>query len=290
MTLVNIKQEFDTSLASTASEGVLTRVFADIETFSRPALADEAWFGEILTMLQFSQSIEIGFGHAKAWLLAIVREQWENMPFELRRQNGYDFMTFAKNWTGKARSTIDGYTQTAQVWLVDEFGKGKRVDIVDRDSSGAPILENGHIRIKTVDFVAWQVDMSKLTILNARAKAGDMTETLWEMLVDDFFTCDDLRAQLYSQNDASAPDYSLRYEIIGPGVFATQNGRTVMIAESLNWEEYDTDDLVKAGIDHFLEVTGTPLDEDLIYKQTHKQQAITLTETMMNETQPCKSA
>jgi hypothetical protein len=267
VSLQNLQPHVDTSLATKTADGVLHRVFHEIRTLSNQTEYSDVWLDNVLNILRFSQDIEIGFGHSKVTTLAIVKNRWEKLPHSFRKQYNFAFINFAKVWTSKAKSTIDAYTLTAKVWILDEFGKNKVVIITDRADDGKPIIEDGKIKRKQVEFCPYTIDLSKLSILNPRALKNDMTDELWEMVVDDFYTCDDIRKEHHKdKKDGNGPQYVLRYNLDGPGLFASQNGDSVCVAEALNWEEYESDPVVQSAINHFLEVLGVKTDEDKIFE------------------------
>lgn len=268
MSLILPKQDFDVAIATKTARSVLERMFKDLEDL-RVSEYTENWLLTLLETLQFTISIESGFMLAKVTILTVIKDRWDDLPFQARRDLGYDFKTFAKLWTGgKASSTIDQYTQTAKTWVIDGFGKGRQVEINERAADGKPIIEDGKIKTKLVEFEPYAVDYSKLMIMNARARKNDLTDKHWEMLCDPFYTCDDLRMENATPS-ANGNDYQLRYRMEGPLLSAFKNGESAPIGE-LNWEEYETNELVKDAIDHLLAVLNVPMDEDIIYRIVHE--------------------
>ena len=63
-----------------------------------------------------------------------------------------------------------------------------------RDVSGKPVLNDktNEPRTKTIEFDPYKVDMSKLLLVTSRARESKMTAELWEMLSDDYYSCEDL--------------------------------------------------------------------------------------------------
>lgn len=267
MTLTTLQPYLDSSVATKTANAVLHRVFAEIKSLANPAECTPEWIANSLNILRFSADIEVGFAHSKATMLAIIKQQWENTPIDFRKTHGFAFINFAKQWTGgKAQSTIDAYILTAKLWILDDFGKGKLVSIKKRAADGKPIRNEYGAEIReTVEFCPYAVELSKLGILNPRAQKNDMTETLWEMLVDPFFTCDDLRAEhTKDAEDGNGHQYTLSYGLQGPMLVVYQNGNAVEIAE-MNWENYETDPLVKEAINQVLRVLNVQMDEDRIF-------------------------
>lgn len=264
-----LKPSLDTSIASKTAENVLHRVFGEVKLLAEATEHTDEWIENCLNVLRFSQDIEIGFTHSKATMLAIFRQVWNDLPYDFRKQNGFHFMNFAKIWTGgKAKSTIDAYTLTAKLWILDEYGKEKQVTITVRSPEGKPVLnESGAHLTKTVQFCPYNIDLTKLSILNPRVVDDTMTDRLWEMLVDPFYSCDDVRAEHHSdKKDGNGPQYVLKYDLSGPALIVFQNGNSAVVAPELNWEEYESNPLVKEAINNFLKITGVEMDEDKIFK------------------------
>ncbi|MFA7101002.1 MAG: hypothetical protein WC196_04490 [Bacilli bacterium] len=268
MTLTTLTPYIDTALATKTANSVLHRVFIDIKALTNSPEYSDSWVEKGLNYLKFSNDIEIGFAHGKATILSIFKEAWDNLPLSFRKQHGYQYINFAKIWTGgKAKSTIDAYTLTAKIWILDDYGAGKQVEIKRRSPDGKPILdERGAEITDTVEFCPYNVDLSKLNILNPRALKDDMTDALWEMLVDPFYTCDDLRIEHNKdKQDGNGHQYTLRYDLSGPALMVYQNGNSVVVAPELNWEEYESDPLVKEAIDSLLKILGVQMEEDKIF-------------------------
>jgi hypothetical protein len=268
MTLQTLGPHIEDGLAKKTAGSVLDKVFAEIKTLAQVSEHSEQWAQNGLNILRFSNDIEIGFAHSKAAMLAIFKDAWDSLPLSFRKQYGYQFIRFAKIWTGgKGTSTISNYIATAKIWVLDEYGFGKQIEIKERSVDGSPIIENGRQATKQVTFYPYNVSLSKLGILNVRALKDDMTDTLWEMLVDDFYTCDDVRAEHHKDNgDGKGHQYTLKYGLLGPALVVYQNQECVVVAEELNWAEYETDPLVKDAIDTVIRILNIEMDEDKIHK------------------------
>jgi hypothetical protein len=259
-------------LVHKTSRAVLASMFKKIATLAAPENCDEEWFNTIVESLEFSKTIELGFHSARAVLLSHVKKNWDDLPLNVRMPHDLSFYNFAKVVTeNAAKSTIDGYVYTANIWYNDKFGENKTVVVTDRTIEGKPIIEDYKIKTKTVLFEPHLVGLSKLNILNSRAVNNDMTPKLWEMLVDDFYTCEDLRIENRSgETLIQSPDpYTLRYVLDGPNMSVQKNGDSFAVAE-FNWTEYETNPIVKEAIDHLLKMLNIEMDEDIIYKITRR--------------------
>ena len=112
--------ELENSIERLTAGSVVSRMFYEIEQISIPEVPDEFWFNQMLDVIKFSQEIETGFGHTKAYALAIIKKQWDELPYETRKKYNLDFMFFARQVTGKEPSTILNYITTANVWFIDK--------------------------------------------------------------------------------------------------------------------------------------------------------------------------
>lgn len=260
MTLINTANELQQSTATLIADSVVAKLFTEIDKFQSKSV-DALWFDDLLGVFNFSQSVEIGFLHARSYVLALIKQHWEELPHDIRSKYGFTFSFFAQMVTGKERSTVDSYVNVAKTWFIDKVRPSGDVRISARDMKGKPLT--GQYRY--VPFNPYSIDMSKLLIVNRRASRGEMSDRLWEMVVDPFFSCEDLARENSSQllSNGDTPDEY--YEALGPGIFFKSGLDSVCICESLNWEEYDSDERVKAGIDRLLKLLDISRDDDVIF-------------------------
>lgn len=257
---------YNVSLTKSTAQSVLNRLFSEVYSLYNQSEPDHEWYNKSVQVLEFSNEVEIGFTHAQAFVLAMIKERWDDLPLSIRMPFSLSWDDFAKKYTrGKAKSTYEGYVLTARIWLIEEFGKGKVVRISQRSEDGSPLIENGKPLYEDKEFIPYQIDFSKLTILNSRARSNNMTEELWEMLVDDWYNCDNLRIAATNGDDLDPTKRYLSYfHLEGPWLCISRADRTIEIAE-INWERYDTDDLVKEAIDTLLRNLRVIMDEDKIH-------------------------
>lgn len=262
MTLTNVQQELTDATATLMADSVVSRLFTEVEKFLTQPPTEE-WFNKLLDVIKFNSGVEIGFQNSRSLVLAIIRNNWDNLPLEIRKRYDFAFMNFARLVTGKERSTIDGYCNVAGVWFINGVRPSGDVKIAERDTHGKPVPG----KFKYVPFVPYQIDHSKLLIVTSRASRGEMTERLYEMLVDPYFTCEDLQRE----NSQLLPNGNLPdeyWETIGPGLWLTGPTGSVCIGE-LNWDEYEDNPAVKAGIDRLLKLLDIKRDDDVIFSHIH---------------------
>lgn len=259
-----VKAEMDKSLATLTAESVVVRLFKELDKLRRGDPSTEEWFKTVLDVSVFSQQIEIGFGHARAYGLAIIKEQWDNIDSDIRKQYGFAFDTFASSITGKQPSTVHNYIRTAKTWFIDAVSPGRQIEITLRDNNGRPIRdEKGKIITEWKDFVPYNIDISKLLAVNSRATRGEMTDRLWEMLIDDFYTCEDVQKEA-AGNGKEKDFYRPSFFLLGPALCAEVGGETVVIADELNWEGYENHEGTRETIDLLCKVLDVIRDEDRI--------------------------
>lgn len=259
--------EIEDSIEKLTAGSVVSRMFYEIERIADPEVPDENWLGQMLDVIRFSQEIETGFGHSKAYALAIIKKHWDGLPFETRRKHGFDFVTFAKTTTGKERSTILNYITTAKVWFIDKTKPEGTLSLKLRDETGKVMINEmtREPRTRTVEFDPYLVEMSKLLLVNAKASRKEMTPRLWELLADPFYTCEDLKKEVYSGDGKEADFY---FFVEGPGLFLRNGPFVICIAEELNWAQYETDNHTKEGMDRFFSMLGVNIhaDEDALFR------------------------
>lgn len=266
-----IVSEVEASIERLTADSVVGRLFYEIDRIAQPQEVSSEWLTQLLDVIKFSQDIETGFGHAKAYALAIIQQHWEELPLDVRKGYDYQFMTFARLVTGREKSTILNYISTAQLWFIDKMAPEGTISIKVRDSSGRPVVNaaTGEVRTKTVDFNPHRVDMTKLLHVNSTARKGEMTPQLWEMLVDDYYSCDDIRAVLSSGKDLEHDEFY--YFIEGPGLFVKINGMSYCLTEELNWAGCLDDPMTQEAMGKFLSMLGVSLttEEDKVYAINH---------------------
>lgn len=261
---------------------VLDRVFSELDRLDVSAKTTSGWYDEITAALEFSDSAEIGFAHARAVTLALVKKYWDEVdeegypliPHVIKRECGFSFMNYAKAKTGAAESTIDNYIRTANIWFLGNTKPLGQIQVVKRELDGRPILQNGKPVYEYREFDPKAIDMSKLLLVNARATAGTMTEELWEKLVDPYYTCQEVHlAALTSANPAQKEeeDLSLKFYFVGPGLYARKNGREICLCEEFEWEPYYAgDELAVEAINHVMLCLRIPDDTYIIDQETRK--------------------
>ena len=259
--LILRKADFDQSITELTADSIITRLFFEIEKVSEPEVVDESWLAQLMDVIKFSQDIETGFGHAFYYALYTIKKHWEDLPFELRKQYNYTYMDFARLVTGRESSTILNGISTAQLWFEEKPHPEGTITIAVRDISGRPVVNSmtGEIRTKSVEFSPYLVDMSKLLMVNAKARAGEMTPKLWECLVDDYFTCEDLRQILREKVTPEQEEFY--YFVEGPGLFVRDGGRVFCLCEEMTWAEYENDWEHRKAMDKFLTMLGVKLEE-----------------------------
>lgn len=273
---VTVVDDIQEAVSTLTSRSVMKRVFNDLNMLSHAEEYDEEWFGTLVDVIRFTQDVETGFSHAKAYALLIMQQSWEKVPLKIRMKFDNSFHQFAKSITGKEASTVDNYIRTARVWLASsKHHPIHKIRLVVRDEAGRPqIDDNGRLMIKYIDFVPYEVDMSKLLLVSARAARAEMTDRLWELLVDPYATCSDIQienALTAGLTGGSDDDLSLRFDVVGPFLVAKENGQEATIGE-LDWELYyqDTDSLTHRAISRLLSVLNIKLDEEIIEKREHR--------------------
>lgn len=261
-------------ISEIASDGVMSRVLIEIQKLNQETGVDVTWFSKAMNLFTFFNNIETGFGHAKACILYLIKERWEDLEYEVRRQYDLSFMTFARRLTGKENSTIDNWMRVAKVWLMpDGVRPAFEIPVVQREVNGKPkVDEYGKQIVQYESFDPYKVDMTKLLLLTNKASSGAMTDRLWELAADPYYTCEDIRYEIV--NGAGNDSPVLKYILVGPDIYATRDGESVPVItadEGINWDAfYYGDGLEKEAIQELLHRLGIKLDEDVIYDANHQ--------------------
>lgn len=268
-----IVNQFERPVSEIASDGVMKRVVTELQKLNQEEDSSLSWFSKAMDLFTFFNSIETGFGHAKACVLYSIKERWDDLDFEIRKAHGLSFMSFARTTTGKESSTIDNWMRVVKVWLSPEGVRPAfEIPIKERLPGGQPKLDDhGKQIIRYEEFDPFKVDMTKLLLVNSKASNGEMTDRLWEMVADPFYSCDDIRYENLSlANGDDSP--ILKFFLVGPDIYASRDGDSVPVVtadEGINWDAYYQEDgLEKEAIQELLSRLQIKMDEDVIFEQS----------------------
>jgi hypothetical protein len=271
------KAELDQAVSTLAVTGVMNRVFHEIDRLATRDVSQPEWFSSMMDVLNFCNSAEIGFSHAKAYALAIIGEHWDDVDFNIRKNYGLSFKAFAVSVTGKQWSTIDNLLRTARIWFINKVRPTSPIEVLVREPDGAPVMQdNGKPKTKFVEFEPFLVDMSKLLFMNSRANNDKMTPRLWSMLADDYFTCDDVRVANLTEDDGNGNkgdefDHSLKFHLEADELHVSELGETQVVGTLDFSTFYDEPDGLKTrALKHMMYMLHVPDDEYIIFKEERK--------------------
>lgn len=240
-----------------------------IRSIAKPQTIDEEWVKGTSDLMSFFHSVNISGIHVVGMLLAIYEDNWLSIPPELRKDLGPTVMEWGTQFTDGKYSTMRNYIRVAREWFLnpDNFIP-QRVEILQRDEKGKPIRNpDGSYATRTIEFKPHEINYSKLLVATTALTNDRITPELWGMLADPHFVKEDIVLEL-SESDPDSPAQT-RYYAEGPAIIATRNGKERQILE-FNWDEYETDDLVRECIDRLLSFLHIELDEDAILRLTRR--------------------
>ena len=256
--------EVEQELASKASNAVIHKLFLELDRLANKDEINDEWFEDVFEAFTFIKNIETGFGHAKAYALFLIKTHWLELPYEIRRKYGFEFMLFAQLVTGKDISTINNNLRTAELWLSKKINPGHAIRVVDRDTNKKPLPSHHY-----VEFDPYTIDLSKLLLVNSRAEKGEIPDRIWEMLVDDTFSCSDVQQELRGNPEPSEEPQNYWY-CEGSLLIYKQGLERTIVAE-LNFAAYETDQNVKDAVDKLLSILSIRLDDFYIYEEFKKE-------------------
>ncbi len=263
MSLVQI-DELEQSISARASAAVIHKLFIELDRLAKRDEINDEWFEDVFEAYKFIVGIETGFTLAKAYALYLIKKNWMQLPYDIRRNYGFEYLNFAQLVTGKEISTINNYTRTAEIWVEKGVSPGHAIKVVDRDEKDRP-LNTTHYE----DFSPYRIDMSKLLVLNARADKGEMTEGDWERLMDDTVSCGDIQKFLRDKTNPSGEPASYWY-CEADWLVYKHNLDRIPVAQ-INFAEYETDNNVREAIDRLLSILNIKLDEKYLYEMFKKE-------------------
>lgn len=254
-------------------ESVIVRTFNEIARSANDTRADDqTWLDQMSLIIHDCGVAEMGFLGAQALALALVEREWDDLEFDVRATYDLSFKVYAMQKTNRAWSTIDNYIRTARLWFLENTRPLGPVDVPLRLPNGKLQKENGEPLYTPVEFDARKVDLTKLMVCNATARAGRMTPRLWSLLADPMVRCEDLTEELREPREGTQE--ALRFLLVGPTLLAQRGLDEVIIVDDngFNWEDYyQNEDLTRDAIDRIMKVLGIKMDDELIVEGIRKQ-------------------
>lgn len=223
---------------------------------------DHEWVVAIKNVIQYSKKMEKGFELVRAYALTLLNKAWDEIPVDTKKTFGFTFIQVAMLWCEDWKSsTIYNYIDVVDTWITNDVTR--QVAIPARTETGKPIIENGKQVVEYVEFDPAFIPISKLVAAKSAFKRGNMTDKTWELLVDPFATRDDLARAISPKKVTDTPKFFLEGSLL-----FILDGHEAFVAD-LNFDEYDTDELVKKSIDKILDMLGVERDEDAIHRIEH---------------------
>ena len=242
--------------------GVIKSIYNTLKTLEN-APKDIEWVLAIRNVIQYSKKMEKGFELVRAYALTLLEQSWEDVPIDIKKTFGFTFIQVAMLWCEDWKSsTVYNYIDVVKTWI--NSGVVRQVAIPVRTESGKPVIENGKQVMEYVEFDPAFIPISKLVAAKATYKKDRMTDQIWELLVDPFATRDDLAKAINPKKVVDTP----RCFLEGSLLFVLKDGEEAFIAD-LNFDEYDTSELVKEFVDKILDMLGVERDDDAIHRIEH---------------------
>lgn len=242
--------------------GVIKSIYNTLKVLEN-APKDEEWVLAIRNVIQYSKKMEKGFELVRAYALTLLEQSWDEIPVEIKKTFGFTFIQVAMLWCEDWKSsTIYNYIDVVKTWI---FGNiSRQVAIPVRTETGKPIVENGRQVTEYIEFDPAFIPISKLVAAKAVYKRDGMTDHVWELLTDPFVTRDELARAINPKKVVNTP----RCILEGSLLFVMRDGEEGFLAD-LNFDEYDTNNLVKEYIDKILDMLGVERDDDAIHRIEH---------------------
>lgn len=224
---------------------------------------NDLWEKDILHTLRLCKGVEKGSKSAQAYILAVVRDRWQDLNIEFRRNYSFTFDTFVLRETDWMPSTCDNYLRSAKTFFIDKKAPDFPVEITSYDEYRRPILKDGKPVKRLEDFNPAKCDITKLNLVRPLVEQGKMTKTLWNMTADREVTVDALKKEIYGkkENDEEQ-DTSLCFKVRGTSIVAVEFGEEVEIGEI--FFEMGTTELGRSAIRRLLMLMGVEYEEDVL--------------------------
>jgi hypothetical protein len=233
------------------------------------------WFKKADGTIQLSNEMVEGFELLRAAGLAIVQDTWDELPLPLRADFGYQFRVYAEKRCPTLQwSTIDNHIRAARTFILDGAKPAGKVEVILRNQDKTPMLKDGVVQTEYVEFDPLKVPISKLVLVRNAVESGkiDNNPALWSKVLDDFYTWQEVRSELFSPASKEAKiDPEIKFTLLGPVLIAEQHFQEVVLIddEGIKWEVYyDKDhkdhELVKAALDRLFLLLNVKPDADIL--------------------------
>jgi len=228
-----------------------------------PEVITDEWFLEVDQAIKLSSSLAEGFRLVFATQLARVQSVWDDLSLSIRKQYDLDFKNYATSRAPNySWSTIDNWIRAARTYVIEAKLPFKTVEVPERDELGHPVYENGKVLTREEKVNPYRIPISKLVVARSLADKGqlDANPQVLEKLVDDYYSVEDLRAEIFSPRSKEVGiDLELRFKLVGPTLLAARNGDEVVLVDDdgFNWLSYYDEDredheLVKLALDRLM--------------------------------------
>jgi len=274
MSIVQPENLTETALGEQLGQAIIQRVMINVKHFMNEEPTDLSnWLVQITDAIREAGTLEKGFKHVRAVLLAVVKSKWDSLPYDLRRAYSLRFEVYAAAVAPDVSiRTIENHIRAVETFILKGIKPSKAVEVVERQPDGHPIIQDGVPKTHFISFDPLETDISKLVALRSVAENGTITPKLWEMATDKFYTYEDIRAEMFSSKSKEAGiDPVLSFRMLGPVLIAQENGKEALVIgeDGIHWEAYYDDkhrdhDLVKRAVDKLCRCLSVTLDEKVI--------------------------
>ena len=268
-------------LGVSSADAFVNRIVHELHSLERMPDTEEevrGWQETLLALLRVSSRVERGCSIIKYYILNIFKENWDRLPVEFRLRYDMQFEIFASRETGElSLGTIDNYMRAARIFLQEKSDVFGKVEVPERDETGALILENGKPKTKLVDWNPAEAGISKLVLVAPLAKDGTLKNRpdLLSMVMDSGTTEAQLRAALYGNQGArrSSALQDIYFTLEGPMIVAHRGNDSVEIAE-INVVAYEENDLAREALERLFSIFKVKTDGQRFVESYYRRKGV----------------
>ncbi len=134
----------------------------------------------------------------KMWDIENASQLFQVSPWCTTSELDYSFEQYASRRTGRDPVTISNWTRTAELWLLDGMGPEGEISLID-PKTGLVLLEQTDNETKpiTKKWDPFEVDFTKLLLVNKAAREGQLDDTFWGLLANPASRWVDVRDALH---------------------------------------------------------------------------------------------
>lgn len=230
---------------------------------SKAEESSPAWISNMVDILRFCVEAGEGLGIGAVYTLYLIKEGWDKLPLEFRKQYDFQFNILVYRETNIKPETLDNKFRAVKTYIVEGKRPFGTVEIPKRDQFNNPVIVDGEIVTEQFEWDVTKVPMTKLQVMRPLVERNEITSNQWAMLADPGIKVSQLHSEIYRREKPSDPDPSLMFKLYGDVIVAQEFGQEAVVGR-LDFSQYGDNELVTNAIKHLMRCLSIKMDEEVI--------------------------